>query len=362
MCVIVNQPIGTTLDRPRAERLWDRNSDGGGFSYIHDDGTIRTKKYMDFSPFWRDYCSAKAQFGAHSDFLLHMRIATHGSVSLDNVHPFDLDDHTVMAHNGVIGFAGAVDKKDKRSDTRIFVEEFLPELPEHWLDNPYLVKMVEEAIGGSKLVFLTTNPGLRKETYILNAKQGTEVDGMWFSNAYGLNEPKPVQQMQWAASWEHNVYRSPEGRWTPAQKHGHRLPLPNKPTETKKTEGFKVSADLGYLEAIMDDMKQRRLTNLVIHHDLYYVRTTGKLICEGCLREADDDTGLCECYEMACTYCMNFTVACTDECLGRSAAERRVLLPSDVRFQKLIVEKKLNTSDVLLLRPAQKGDTVLSGI
>ena len=52
MCVIIHQPKGTHLDKERAQRLWIRNPDGGGFAFVNDFGAIETFKFMEFQEFW----------------------------------------------------------------------------------------------------------------------------------------------------------------------------------------------------------------------------------------------------------------------------------------------------------------------
>jgi glutamine amidotransferase len=189
MCVIIHQPEGTHLEKERAERLWKKNPDGGGFAFVGDDGKISGFKSMDFDPFWKAFETSRSQF-PNRDYILHMRIATHGTVDISNVHPFLVDEHTIMAHNGIIHGVG---DDPLLSDTRVFVRDVLPELPETWLDSLYLTDMVEEWIGWSKLAFLTTNPNLKQQVYLLNEKSGTYADGMWFSNSSGVHKYEVVK-------------------------------------------------------------------------------------------------------------------------------------------------------------------------
>jgi hypothetical protein len=171
-----------------AERAWRANPDGGGFAFIDDDQEIKGFKSMDFDPFWKAFETSRSQF-PNRDFLLHMRIATHGTTDLANVHPFPVGDgkDTVMAHNGIIH---SMPKDPLLSDTRLFVRDVLPELQADWLDKFWIRDMMEEWIGWSKLAFLTTNPSLAKQVYILNEHKGTEHEGMWMSNDSPL--PKKV--------------------------------------------------------------------------------------------------------------------------------------------------------------------------
>ena len=121
------------------------------------------------------------QYGSTSPFLVHFRIATHGSVDIHNCHPFRVTENKVMIHNGMIPVV--LDKNDKRSDTRVFAENYLSKLPANWPDDPYMVDMVEDYItNGSKIALLSTDT--QYVGYILNQKLGhwTDENGIWWSN------------------------------------------------------------------------------------------------------------------------------------------------------------------------------------
>lgn len=181
MCVIVYQPAGERLARRDAAALWKQNPDGGGIAYIHRDRVI-TRKAMTFRQWWHVYQTAtKAE--PESPFLLHMRIATHGAIDKGNTHPFQVDKHTVLAHNGILWDCVPA-KWDKRSDTRVFVDDFLSQLPKGWLDNPHLSMMVEAFTVGNRLMFLTVDPDLSDNVYLLGEWENHK--GLRMSNTYGL--------------------------------------------------------------------------------------------------------------------------------------------------------------------------------
>ena len=196
MCIAIGQPADTnTLTIEQLERGWDTNPDGGGFAYIDEDGIIVTIKDMDKDSFILQYVEAHTTYGATSPFLIHMRIATHGSVSLANCHPFrvdlaDADSEMVMIHNGIISkVSNDIDGTDL-TDTEGLAIFVLTDLHDGWLDNTHLVNYIEEYIDYSKLVFLTTSPQLDKEMYILNESMGNWDHGVWFSNYSCFNVVK----------------------------------------------------------------------------------------------------------------------------------------------------------------------------
>ena len=337
MCVIAHQPIGTTLTRARVKRLWDRNPDGGGFSYVNPDGELVIGKTMHFTPFWKEYREAYKEHGETSDFLLHMRIATHGTVDLSNVHPFQVDDFTVVAHNGVISEA-TPGKEDTRSDTRVFVEEVLPELPDTWLDNPVLVKMMEKFIGGSKLMFLTSNPNLSKKVYILNKRMGSEHDGMWFSNSYGVSKWTPTTTSSYQRStsstplWSQQPYNGYSGKKTtyPAPKKNHTVP--------RKELDWEYSGL--WQEYIMDTVKDLRKRLQQNPQDVYYMHGSQEIICASCYSPVDEVDGSCNCNELFCTVCFKSTKRCVRECFIHNK-NRKCLLPGSVAFKEALHSKKV---------------------
>ena len=80
-------------------------------------------------------------------------------------------------------------KDDKKSDTRVFIEKVLPEVPDDWMDNPVLFSMMEGWISYNKIAFMTNDPAKKLSVYIFNVDGGVWVDKMWFSNNIKVNPP-----------------------------------------------------------------------------------------------------------------------------------------------------------------------------
>ena len=142
---------------------------------------------MDMDSFILQYLESYATYGASSPFMVHMRIATHGSVSLANCHPFtiELDGEGDMRfmHNGIIANVDKDVEGTDLTDTEGLALFVLNDMHDGWLDNPHLVDFIETFIDYSKLVFLTTSPALDKNLYILNDDNGVwSEDGIWYSN------------------------------------------------------------------------------------------------------------------------------------------------------------------------------------
>lgn len=303
MCVIVHQPAGAHLEKDRAERLWKKNPHGGGFAFIDDNNELKGWKTMDFKTFWKSFETSRSQF-PNRDFLLHMRIATHGAVNLDNVHPFQVDEHTLMAHNGIIHGAPE-DPTGKKSDTRMFIDEVLPRLPDQWLDDPYIVEMVEGWIGWSKLMFLTTDPLLEKTVYILNEKSGVEADGMWFSNSSGVHESKTYTTYLHKRA-DHAKTKNGKSPATLASEDVFNWAWEDYPVLLSSTEGEVIADSRREMATLLAEVRRDDgLTKRV-----QWVRETDTIECWGCDETVDEDTGECMCWDKVCMDCYNVAGLC----------------------------------------------------
>jgi hypothetical protein len=186
MCIAIGQDRGArTLTPDELRKCWKANPDGGGFAYINDSGTIVIKRSMDMEKWAWEYAKAHKRYGKDSPFLLHARIATHGSICIANTHPFRVSvakGEQVFAHNGILPVQTNSD--DDMSDTRVFGDLYLNVLPDTWYDNPAIVDLVEDYTQGSKLVVLTTHPNAKHNLYIMNEEDGnySEDGKTWFSN------------------------------------------------------------------------------------------------------------------------------------------------------------------------------------
>jgi hypothetical protein len=101
-------------------------------------------------------------------------MATHGSVSLENCHPFLINESLAFAHNGILSDFGSREK----SDTIAFMEEILRGLPNDWWENDSIRNLIALYTKSSFLAFLTkTGKVLRT-----NIDRWTEEDGIYYSN------------------------------------------------------------------------------------------------------------------------------------------------------------------------------------
>jgi hypothetical protein len=120
MCLLVVRKANSAWKPSKQEfqNAWDINSDGFGLAYAKN-GKLRISKSLDEGAAWKEVSRLPDNVPA----LLHWRMGTHGSVTLNNVHPFQLSAvrdvrQWVGAHNGVL--SNIVCEKDKTDSETYF--------------------------------------------------------------------------------------------------------------------------------------------------------------------------------------------------------------------------------------------------
>src|SRR5258705_12523592 len=124
MCIIMAQRAGSpTLARSLLKTAWERNSDGGGYAFVRNGELIIRKPFFKMKHMLKKYAEDHAAYGKTSPFMVHMRIATHGSKNYMNTHPHltGIGGSAVLAHNGIINIA--IPDKSDWSDTVTFCSE-----------------------------------------------------------------------------------------------------------------------------------------------------------------------------------------------------------------------------------------------
>jgi hypothetical protein len=175
MCIIAAQPIGTNITKEILERCWNNNKDGGGFCYTDGSQVFTHKELKSFEKYWEAFQIALNLY-PNSAFIHHFRISTHGKINETNCHPFHINKKLAFAHNGIINNSSY--SKDF-SDTYMFNEEVLKELPDGFLNKLVFHELIRAYIGyGSKLAFLDNESNIN----IINEKAGEWSEGIWYSN------------------------------------------------------------------------------------------------------------------------------------------------------------------------------------
>lgn len=178
MCIIAVVPQGLQLDDDVVQRCWDHNNDGGGFAYVDNKNEIQVFKTMARYQFTKHYQEAASEFAKTSPMILHFRIKTHGKTNLENCHPFTTHKNLIFAHNGIISIP-IPKEMDEMSDTNVFNEKILKELPPNFNDTWAYRALIHGYIGSSKLAFMDNE----RRLFIYNERLGdVSDDGVWFSN------------------------------------------------------------------------------------------------------------------------------------------------------------------------------------
>lgn len=188
MCLAIFQPAGKQIPENHLFEGFKNNPHGAGFMYFDESAKLCIYRSMDYESFINEYEKQWALHGQNSPFSIHFRWATHGTTNIDNVHPFQLNEHVGVLHNGIID---CIIKDSRMSDTAAFVRDYLGSLPRNWYDNEFLFNMVEDFTSGSKLVVMTSDPGSQYYAYIVNERLGHWADDVWYSNSsYSCAKPR----------------------------------------------------------------------------------------------------------------------------------------------------------------------------
>jgi len=183
MCLATLTLDGATLTDEQITNAWNANSDGAGIAYFADNGTVQAFRTLSLAKFRRGYARLVSEGAHHRPMAIHFRLATHGDRTIANVHPFRMDEHTMVIHNGIF----PIEDDGSRSDTAVFVEDVLPKLGATWMDDEHLHNLVHTYCDSgytNKLVILTSNPNAKFRAYVVNAKAGNwnAERTIWFSN------------------------------------------------------------------------------------------------------------------------------------------------------------------------------------
>jgi glutamine amidotransferase len=172
MCIIAVKPAGVSwLSHRQMRNCFINNPDGAGLAWVDEDGIHVSKGYFKWQQLYRDM-KVLADYPA----MVHFRLATHGSISTNNCHPFILSNGGIFAHNGIIPIKPL--EKDM-TDSETFGKQFLEKFTLEELEKPHIKELLESYIGRNNKISILKPDG---NFIILNKHCGIEYQDIWFSN------------------------------------------------------------------------------------------------------------------------------------------------------------------------------------
>lgn len=201
-------------------------------------GTVKIVKALTWGQIKKQYFKDWRRHGDTSPFLVHFRIASHGSVTYENCHPFPLEDGGALIHNGMIPWYSDRTKSDTKQ-----LAETVSGFPGGWDDTP-VVDVLENAIGkGNKVCVLWPDARF----LIMNEREGFWRENVWFSN-YSCNvrtpyvkPANPTEAESGTTGGAHNSPLVDDGLYDPLHRKKwnmttKRWGLPDKPTGANDAE------------------------------------------------------------------------------------------------------------------------------
>lgn len=182
MCLLTYLPDGILPDTEALTNGTTFNDDGHGYAIVDREGNrIITGRGMEAREMIEEFAVMRA-FHPDGPALFHSRLATDGTISLLNCHPFTIGDdpRTVLAHNGIMPIR--TPKGDPRSDTRIVAEDHIPRAFGTLRRRRARLAFERWLTTYNKVVILTVDRRFRENGFILNESAGTWANGIWYSN------------------------------------------------------------------------------------------------------------------------------------------------------------------------------------
>lgn len=181
MCLIAHRSAsrkkgGSNIPNNVIDYNFRRNPDGFGMAWRETDGSIRHEKFAPKDADSFRYLLKEVDSDPSVEYAAHWRLATHGAPCKELSHPFVYEDEEVgdvfVFHNGII----PMQTPSGESDTRHFVNTILTKVEPMWWTNPAMKYLIEEAIGSSRMLVMSSETTVR-----LNQRAWVKSGGLWYS-------------------------------------------------------------------------------------------------------------------------------------------------------------------------------------
>lgn len=192
MCIIAVKPSGKPMFAEEGIRqMFSHNKDGAGLMWTENKTVYIKKGLMTVDAVLNFLNSRKWD---DIPVVLHFRIGTAGPNNELNCHPYPIKMKNnflegtcdlAMAHNGVMHQYNPP-VSSKINDTQVFVNTVVSKLPDNFLENEAICKLIENDVAPSRLCFLD------KKGTITRFGKWIEEDGYFYSNdSFRIPKQKP---------------------------------------------------------------------------------------------------------------------------------------------------------------------------
>lgn len=204
MCLVIANLDGREIPVQYIRSAYRTNHHGFGIMYVKNNELFMQKGMFSVDQVIGMITKMESQ---KSPYVAHFRMATQGSQSSKNAHPFHITSKmkgVAMVHNGVFHDSRLTHTREDKSDTHLLAdwiktnlgtkitlnELFTVEIPA--LKNHFPSDMKSY----NKLVFMNGHGQIN----IMNEGLGTWIDGVWYSNIYSIGGTHAIKAQ------EHVVY------------------------------------------------------------------------------------------------------------------------------------------------------------
>lgn len=143
MCVLIVKKQGVNMP---TQKILNACADANphGFGIATPDSLFKTLDKKEF-------LKQAQKISIDTPAIIHCRLATHGSIKIENCHPF-VSENWVFAHNGVLDIKPENDKTDSET---AFLQIFMPLIKATSINNPNVRRVISMTKGlYSKFAFM----------------------------------------------------------------------------------------------------------------------------------------------------------------------------------------------------------------
>lgn len=139
MCIIAHKPKDVPITEAFLKDITERNSHGFGMG-VYSRGKKTSSVSVGKTMSAQELIAQALKWQNH-ELIIHCRIKTHGDISKDNCHPFEVSPGVYLMHNGTVQHPDSANKS--MSDTAIFAETLIKPILADKPNVPEFIRSVE---------------------------------------------------------------------------------------------------------------------------------------------------------------------------------------------------------------------------